>query len=94
MTIAIGIFFLATFIEGLTEYLFSGFNSAQRYLKYVALALGVICAIFYKIDLLASLAGLNGTTPIIGYIISGLIMGRGSNYLNDIISKLRGGESS
>ena len=80
----VSLIFLATFVEGLTEYVFSGF----RGVKYIALALGVVAAVAYNVDVLA-VFGLTSGFPYVNQVVSGLIIGRGSNYLNDIISKFR-----
>ena len=90
-TLGISILLLATLVEGFTEYVFSdaadhvGFGIG---LKYAPLALGVIVAVLYQVDILASL-GVTSSVPYAGYVVSGLIIGRGSNYVNDIISKFR-----
>lgn len=84
-----GIIFLAFFVEGLIEYLFAKEDGGkQPALRYVALLVGVALATAYKVDILA-MVGLTTTIPIIGYIVSGIIIGRGSNYVNDVTSMLR-----
>jgi len=85
----IGILFLATFTEGLVEYLFGKDGATQPYLKYIALAIGVVLAIAYSVDLLA-LVGLQSGIPLISYVVSGIVIGRGSNYVNDVVTMLRG----
>jgi hypothetical protein len=77
----------AVFIEGLIEYALKEFTSGQ-WVKYVALALGVIFAIVYKLDLLA-MFGFMAISPYVGYVVTGLIIGRGSNYVNDFMSKFK-----
>lgn len=82
-----GITLLAIFIEGLITYLFGkqeGLEPSRPWIKYVALTFGVLLAIAYQVDLLA-MAGLTAAVPYVGFIVSGLIIGRGSNYLNDVI---------
>jgi len=81
--------FLTTLIEGFTEYVFGFSEKMKPFLKYIALALGVGATLVYKVDILSQFAGLTTTIPYAGSIISGLIIGRGSNYLNDLISLLR-----
>lgn len=92
MNIFAGALLLSTFIEGLLSYIF-GENKNPKYnnrdyIKYTSLALGVIVANLYKIDIL-SVTGLMPIHEIVGYCISGLIIGRGSNYLNDFVSVLK-----
>lgn len=83
-----GILLLATLIEGLITYLF-GDADTKPWLKYVSLVLGIFAAIAYQIDIPA-MFGLASQFTLAGYILSGIIIGRGSNYLNDIIGKVRG----
>jgi hypothetical protein len=80
------VLFLTIFIEGFVEFIFAPFTKLKPYLGYVALSLGVVLSIVYQVDLL-SLVGVETDNSLISYIISGLIIGRGSNYVNDIVSK-------
>ena len=82
-----GILLLATLVEGLVTYVF-GTEGSRPWLRFVSLGLGVLAAVAYQIDLLA-LFGLASPIAWIGWIVSGLIIGRGSNYLNDIIGRVR-----
>lgn len=88
LTIIAGAVLLATVIEGLVEYLFGEVDAVKPYLKYVALAFGIVAAFAYNLDLLAYL-GMSAAFPFVGNVISGLIIGRGSNYVNDIISAFK-----
>ena len=51
---------------------------------YVAAIAGVGLAIFYQLDLLALIGELAPST--VGYVLTGLIIGRGANYLHDFVS--------
>ncbi len=84
----IGITFLAVLLEGTLAFLVGPSNEhtgPRNWVKYVALLAGVLLSIGYKIDLPSSV-GLTTTLPILNYIISGIVIGRGSNYVNDIIT--------
>lgn len=83
----LAIFALATFVEGFVEYFVSDPGKSQPWLKYVAAAIGILVSIFYRLDLFA-LLGVTASYPFVGYVITGLVIGRGSNYLNDLISKI------
>jgi hypothetical protein len=85
----LGILLLATFVEGLINYLFGeGTGEGRSWIKYVSLVAGVLVAIAYKVDIFV-MAGLNPVFPAIGYIVTGIVIGRGSNYLNDFVGLLR-----
>lgn len=81
---------LAILVEGTITHLFgeSSEESHKPWLRYVSIVFGIGVAIAYQVDLLASL-GLPAVYPLIGWIATGLIIGRGSNYVNDFVSKLR-----
>lgn len=74
--------------EGMVEYVFGNIPKLKPFLMYIALIVGVALAAVYRVDILASL-GLVSPVPWVGFVISGLIIGRGSNYVNDIVSLYR-----
>ena len=80
--------FIATIVEGLNEYLFSGVGKLQPYLKYLGLVLGVLAAVGFNLDLFG-LFKVAEPYPLAGVILTGLVIGRGSNYLNDVIDGIR-----
>lgn len=93
--------FLSTFIEGLVKYLFdvaTGVTDGKTpntklewlkpYTHFFALFLGIVLAVAYRIDI-PSMFGLMTNYGVVNYIISGIAIGRGSNYINDLISKVR-----
>lgn len=86
------VFLLAFLTETLVEYFFAGvfekYNVAD-YLKYLAAAVGVALCLGYKVDILLQLADLVPVHPVIGQVVTGIIVGRGSNYLNDLADLVR-----
>lgn len=89
-----GLLLLATLVEGTITYL-SGESSPYKrpYLRYISLGFGCALAILYEVDVLAT-AGLKGISPYVGYVLTGIIIGRGSNYLNDIITFIKAKKAS
>lgn len=83
------IFALAVFVEGFIEYFVARPNAKQPWIKYVGALVGILVALAYKADLLALVFGAKGISPYVGQVITGIILGRGSNYLNDLISRIR-----
>ncbi len=53
----------------------------------VSLALGIIVAIGYNLDL-PSYLNLNSHIPYLGNVLTGILLSRGSNYLFDVLGKL------
>ena len=102
LAVLAGIFVLAFLAETLTEYFARPFirpetlpgngHSERRWvipayvLRYLAALVGIALAIAYRADVLA-LFGLVAWTPWIGYVVTGLIIGRGANYLSDVVGR-------
>ena len=88
---------LATLVEGFVEYVFgTAFDKVPKLaahkwlLMYVSLLAGVLLAFFYSIDLVALIANNAGgslAVSWVGILLSGLIIGRGANYINDFVSR-------
>ena len=55
-------------------------------LRYVAAIVGILLCFAYHADLLA-LAGLDSGPAFVGYAITGIVVGRGANYLHDLVSR-------
>lgn len=86
LTALAGIIFLAVVLEGTLTYIFNSKDQEaepREWIKYVALLAGIGLAIVYKIDL-PTLLGLKLNVLIMNYVISGIAIGRGSNYINDL----------
>jgi hypothetical protein len=93
---------LATLAEGLVEHLLKPIilppeESTYRpiklsdyvrdiLLRYASALVGIGLCLAYRADLLA-LAGLTSPTPFVGQILTGLVVGRGANYLHDLVNR-------
>lgn len=90
-------FALAFLAESLVEYIFGTlFDKVPKLepykwaLMYVALLVGVGMAFYYSLDLIALISQeLGGVVPVswFGILMTGLIVGRGSNFLHEFVSK-------
>lgn len=55
-------------------------------LRYTSLVLSVLLTITYRADLLL-LLNLTPPWPWVGWVITGLLIGRGSNFVHDFVSR-------
>lgn len=84
------ILFLAFFNEAFIEYFVSSESKAQPYLKYIALSLGILVACIFQVNIL-DLLSIEGLPEFEGvalwalYVMTGVVISRGSNFVNDII---------
>ena len=95
--------FIAFLIETLVEYLFAPFFNNISSLKkfkwlqmYIAMAIGLVAAFIYNLDLiyllaqfLSEISGTISSLPVteFGIIVTGAAIGRGSNFLHDLYDK-------
>lgn len=82
----------AVLCEGLVEYTLANVLSKKQ-LMWGTLIVGVLVAFGFNVDLTAQL-GLKAIAPWVGHLATGLLLARGSNYLNDLVTRVRGGSSS
>ena len=83
-----GIVTFAVLIEGIITYT-NQFLIQENFCWQMALslALGIIVAIAYKLDL-SSYFNLESDIPYVGCILTGILLSRGSNYVFDLIAKI------
>jgi len=84
------IFILAAVVEAVITYFVpkNQTEEPREWIKYVSAVLGVGVCVAYNADMLAIL-GVVTPLPYVGAVITGLIVGRGSNFLNDFYSKVK-----
>lgn len=87
------VFALTFLVESLTEYIFGQIfdkiPKAQPYkflLMYLAMLFGVGLCFYYSIDLISLIPPGSNVTPV-GIVLTGLVVGRGSNFLHQFVSQ-------
>ena len=85
----VGVLALAFLAESLTEYLFGDLLSGPRarYLKYIACLVGIGLAMLYQIDIMGPLLGISPRWALPGQALTGVLLGRGANFIHDIYSR-------
>ena len=83
----VGFLVLAYLVESTVEYFVPG-NGLTPYKKYFAAVVGLLCAFGFNADVFRDIFGITAVHPAIGVFGTGLVIGRGSNYLNDLHDKL------
>ncbi|MBO8168654.1 MAG: hypothetical protein H0Z35_05630 [Thermoanaerobacteraceae bacterium] len=79
-----GLIFLALVVEFLTT-VFKRLVS-DRNSQLVSMAIGILLCITYRLGIFAAV-GLETPYPIIDYVLSGIIVSRGSNAIYDLIGR-------
>lgn len=82
------IFIICTLIEGIITYINNFFVSGNSYYQmFLSLILGIFIAVAYKFDIL-KMVNIESDIPYTGYILTGILFSRGSNYIHDVLSLL------
>lgn len=87
------ILFLAFLAEGMTEYFArpilawaGSVDTSPMWLRYIAMIVGVALAFGYRADLLL-MVGFPAVHPLVGIVLTGILIGRGSNYMHDLVDR-------
>lgn len=88
-----GLVLMAIVIEGVITYIKEIFvNKNVMWQQVLGIVLGIVVAIGYNADLFA-LFGLTSTIPLLGCVLTGVLLSRGSNYIFDLVKQLQGYQS-
>lgn len=82
------IIIVSILIEALITYADEIFiNKEVHWEQIVSIVIGIFVAVAFQVDL-PKLFGLESVIPLVGQVITGIIFSRGSNYVNDLLTKL------
>jgi magnesium-transporting ATPase (P-type) len=91
------VLFLAFLVESMVEYFVGevanhipAANPYKWLIMYVAAIVGILAAFIYKLDLvnmLSDFLGVQFATTTFGIIFTGLVIGRGANFVHDLWQK-------
>lgn len=88
-----GLALMAIVIEGVITYIKEIFvNKNVMWQQVLGIVLGIVVAVGYNADLFA-LFGLTSTIPLLGCVLTGVLLSRGSNYIFDLVKQLQGYQS-
>lgn len=80
---------LAVIVEFTTEIVKSIFPSVRsRYSRIIAVLLGMILCVSTQNGLLG-IFGITSPIPLLDYLLTGIIISRGSNIFHDLVTKLK-----
>lgn len=82
------IFAFSSLNESIIEYLFGSVQPLRPYLPLIALATAIFLTFSYQINIFSSLLGIQSNNPFLDFLLSGFIISRGSNFLNDFVQRV------
>lgn len=90
MTQFLILFVFAILVEAIINMTIGDIPTPKLVKRVASIALGIGVCIVYKVGLIA-LLGIEGGIPVVDYIATGIIISRGSNVLNDLVTRIKGG---
>ena len=76
-------------VEAIVELVLGDITSCPKWVKKVSsIAIGIFVCIVYKIGIIG-LLGVAGGIPVVDYVLTGIMISRGSNYLSDLLGKIK-----
>jgi len=94
MTQFLILFIFAILVEALINMTLGDVTACPGWVKKVAsIVLGIGVCIVYKVGLIA-LLGVEGGIPVVDYVATGIIISRGSNFLSDLLTRIKGGNAT
>lgn len=80
---------LSIIVEAIITYFKDWVVEKKFNYEYILSAgLGITLAVLYRIDIITLAIGVDSSLPIIGEVLTGILLSRGSNYVWDIWQRL------
>ena len=84
------VFAFAALNESIIEYMFGNVKPLRPYMPLLALATAIFLTFSYQINIFNLILGLETNSPFLDFLLSGFVISRGSNFLNDFVQKFLG----
>ncbi len=82
------IIIFATLTEALIEFVFANVLAVKPYIKLITLMVGIVLAFYYQVNVFEGVLSLVHADPFFDYLLSGVLVSRCANYLNDLTDRL------
>jgi len=93
MTQFLILFIFAILVEAVINMTIGDITTPKWVKKVASIVLGIGVCIVYKVGLIA-LLGVEGGIPVVDYVATGIIISRGSNFLSDLLTRIKGGNAT
>lgn len=84
------VFIFTAINEAVVEYIFGNVTTLKPYLPLFCLGTGMFLAFAYHINFFSLILGIESSIPFVDTFLSGFVISRGSNFLNDFAQKFLG----
>ena len=78
----IAVFAFPFIAESMTEYFFDMWMP-KKFIRYVSAAVGILLAVLWRVNIPRDLMAVEAILPWAGEILTGLVIGRGANFVHD-----------
>lgn len=74
--------------EAIIEYMFGNVKALHPYLPLLSLATAIFLTFTYNISVFALIFGVESNSPFLDFLLTGFIVARLSNFINDLAQRL------
>lgn len=78
----------STLNESIIEYTCGGVEKLKPYIPLIALALAILLTFTYQVNIFTLLFGAESSSPFLDFLLSGFIISRLSNFINDFVQRV------
>ena len=82
------IFAFCALNESIIEYLFGNVAKIHAYVPLISLLTAIILTFAYQINIFSLVLGVQTNSPFLDFLLSGFIISRGSNFINDFAQRV------
>ena len=87
------ILIMAVLVEAVITYIKTWVvNKEFKWPMFLSAVLSIVICIAYRLDIPLAV-GIGSNIPFVGMIITGVLISRGSNYINDLLKKITSGKT-
>lgn len=76
--------------ESIIEYLLGNVAQIKPYLPLISLFFAILLTFAYQVNIFALIFGTMSNSPFLDFLLTGFIISRVSNFINDLAQKLLG----
>ncbi len=81
------VFAFSSLNESIIEYLFGSVKELRPYLPLISLATAIFLSFTYQLNVLSYILGIQSNSPFLDFLLSGFMISRGSNFVNDFAQR-------
>ncbi len=81
------VFAFSALNESIIEYMFGSVEYLHPYLPLLSLLIAIFLTFTYQVNIFALILGVQSNSPFLDFLLSGFVISRASNFINDLAQR-------